>query len=294
MASASCVDRFKPGLAMFGALGLMNVVGAQAQPADLPIAPATTDEYPAGVSVAQTDLGPAYVDAQGRTLYGMDMRILLRSSPDPSRHCTGQCARDWEPLLPPAGTKVNIEYPLGFSSALYARIAGSPDDKLQGRPSRDSVKPGFVNPQKAPDWTVIEGAQGPQWVYKGWHLVFTRRGDQPRSTAFEGSDDKTWNTLKYIPPVPDITAPGNVTTKFVDGDYALTDSEGRLLYTGICKQDCQSWNPFVGGMASLPVGKWTIARNSDTAQWTYRGKPVFVSASPDAQGLPAAGTVLRP
>ena len=38
LASASCVDRFKPGLAMFGALGLMNVVGAQAQPADLPIA----------------------------------------------------------------------------------------------------------------------------------------------------------------------------------------------------------------------------------------------------------------
>ena len=57
---------------------------------------------------------PVYVDAQGRTLYGMDMRVLLRTDPDTSQHCTGACAEVWEPLLAPAGSTPNIRFPMGF------------------------------------------------------------------------------------------------------------------------------------------------------------------------------------
>ena len=72
---------------------------AEAQPADLPIAAATTDRYPPGVHVGTSGHSSVYVDGKGRVLYGMDMRTLMRFGSDPSQHCTGACAETWEPLL---------------------------------------------------------------------------------------------------------------------------------------------------------------------------------------------------
>ena len=63
----------------------------------------------------------------------------------------------------------------------------------------------FIQNQKAPDWTVIQGAQGPQWVYKGWHMVFVRKGEAPGSAAHEGDGNLSWNTMKFVPPVPKVT-----------------------------------------------------------------------------------------
>ena len=85
-----------------------------AQPADLPIPAATTSEYPPGVTVRQTASGPVYADARGHTLYGMDMRTLLRWSPDAAQYCKDACAENWEPLLAPADAKPNIVFPRGF------------------------------------------------------------------------------------------------------------------------------------------------------------------------------------
>jgi predicted lipoprotein with Yx(FWY)xxD motif len=150
----------------------------------------------------------------------------------------------------------------------------------------------YGNPQKAPDWTVIEGPQGPQWVYKGWHMVFVRKGDKPGSAAFEGAGNMTWNTLKYVPPAPKIIAPVEVSTAFVAGAYALVDKEGRLLFTGSC-DDCTGWRPFGGALASRGVGEWAVSRDADTPQWLYRGKPVFVAQGTGAD-LPAGAAVLRP
>lgn len=246
---------------------------ALAQPADLPIVAATTSEYPAGVRVAKTKAGPVYVDARGLTLYGMDMRTVLRWSPDASKYCTGECASQWEPLLAPAGAKPNIQFPQGFG--------------------RTPPPPGFVNPQAAPDWTVIQGPSGPQWVYKGWHLAYTRKGSKPGSTEFEGAENKIWNTLKFVPPVPQITAPLNVKTIFAKGAYALADKDGRVLFAGKCASDC-SWQPFTGGLASRGIGEWTVDHTAQSPQWRYRGKPVFVSTEDDPASPPKGGTALRP
>lgn len=246
---------------------------AVAQPADLPLPPAATSEYPPGVTVIKADTGSVYADARGLTLYGMDMRTLVRWAPDPAQYCMDDCIADWEPLLAPAGSKVNIVYPQGL---------------------RPAVPEGFVQPEKAPDWTVIAGPQGPQWVYKGWHMVFTRKGDARGSTRFDGAQNFTWNTLKFVPPVPRIEAPATVGTVLVGGEYALADKNGRVLFTGKCKRDCDGWVPLAGGMASQGKGQWSIGRDGDTPQWLYHGKPVYVSQEADPVAVPASAQILRP
>lgn len=254
---------------------------ALAQPVDLPIPAATTTEYPSGIAVSKTKAGSVYVDRQGRTLYGLDLRTLQRWSPNPALYCETRCD-DWEPVLAPAGSKPNIVYPLGFGS--------------RGREAQaELADQGYiVDPQKAPDWTIIEGPKGPQWVYKGWHMVYVRKGDRPGSTEHDGADEFTWNTLKFVPPVPEIVAPANVSPVFEGENYALVLEERGLLYTGKCGSDCSGWEPFAAGMASRGLGQWQVSREGDTPQWTYRGKPVFVSRSEDADQLPTSAEILRP
>lgn len=252
-----------------------SLTAAGAQPADLPIAPATTDEYPPGVAVAKTPAGGVYVDRRGLTLYGMDMRNVLRWAPDPAQYCKDECAAQWEPLLAPEGSIANIEFPSRGGRNIEAA-------------------PGMTSPQKAPDWTVIAGPQGPQWVYKGWHLVFTRRGSEPRSTGFDGAGDLTWNTLKFVPPVPKVTAPDGIVPAYAGDAYALVDPEGRLLFTGKCGKDCADWTPLPGAMASRGLGSWKVNPSGDVPQWTWKGRPVFVSRGSDPESVPKGGTILRP
>lgn len=261
----------KAGIAIAAiAAALLSSTMAGAQPADLPIPPAKTDEYPPGVAVGKAGM-PVYVARDGRTLYGMDMRTLLREGPNPAQYCQGACAEAWEPLLAPADAKPNVIYP----------VANRPN-------------PGFIQNQNAPDWTIIKGPQGPQWVYKGWHMVFVRKGEAPGSAAHEGAEDRRWNTLKFVPPVPSVTAPVNIGPAFVDGGYALVDERGRLLFTGKCARDCATWRPLAGGMASRGIGEWTVSTAGDSPQWLYRGKPVFVAAGASLGEMPPGGAVLRP
>jgi predicted lipoprotein with Yx(FWY)xxD motif len=255
---------------------LLAPMAAWAQPNDLPIPAATTDKYPPGVTVRRTPAGPVYADARGRTLYGMDMRTLLRWSPDAAQYCQAACQTVWQAQLAPSDAVVNIRFPLGFGG------------------QRTPPDPRYVPNQTAPDWTVIAGPQGPQWVYKGWHMVFVRRGDKPGSTAHDGADSSTWNTLKFVPPVPKVVAPGDVAPRFTGRGYVLTDGAGRTLFTGKCSADCTAWQPFVGGMASAPMGQWNIDTSGDRPQWRYRGKPVFVGHSGDPADLPRGGKAIAP
>lgn len=265
-----------------------------AQPADLPIPPATTAEYPPGVSVRRTASGPVYADARGRTLYGMDMRTVLRWSPDASQYCKDRCA-DWEPLLAPADAKPNIMFPRGFGSPPPPRGAPPPPAGSAPRlPGQQALPPGFVAPQSAPDWTVIAGPQGPQWVYKGWHMAYVRKGDRTGSAAHDGTETQTWNTLKFVPPVPRIVAPGGVTTRFAAGAYLLSDREGRALFTGQCSEPCSGWTPLTAPMAGRGLGEWTVNLAGDSPQWAWRGQPVYVSGEADPLSVPRNGKVLRP
>lgn len=251
---------------------------AFAQPVDLPIPAAMTTNFPPGVTLGKAGGVAVYAGPGGRTLYGMDMRTLLRDGADPSQHCREACAEAWEPLLAPADAKPNIIFPMGFGE--------------RGRPAAQSE---YVQNAKAPDWTVIAGPQGPQWVYKGWHLVFTRKGEAPGSAEHEGEDRMVWNTLKHVPPAPKLTTPVDVSLAFVDGAYALVGHEGRLLFTGNCAEDCAGWRPLAAGMASRGLGNdWTVSREADSPQWLYHRKPAFVAEGTSPADLPAGAAVLRP
>jgi predicted lipoprotein with Yx(FWY)xxD motif len=270
-----------PILAAFAAAILP--IPAIAQPADLPIAPATTTEYPAGVKVLKAKNGSVYTDKGGHTLYGMDLRTLIRWNPDPSKYCQAECAKDWEPLLAPKDAKANIMFPQGFGGN-RAR-PGTPPPSLPA---------GFTTPQTAPDWAVIDGATGLQWIYKGWNMVYVRKGSKRGSTEFDGAEHMTWNTLKFVPPVPQLVAPSTVSPKFVDSAYALADKDGRLLFSGTCAKDCAGWAPLTAAMASRGIGEWAVGNAGDSPQWLYRGKPVYFSAGDDPLLVPAGASVLRP
>jgi predicted lipoprotein with Yx(FWY)xxD motif len=144
-------------------------------------------------------------------------------------------------------------------------------------------------------WKVVEGAQGPQWSYKG-NPVFTYIQDKaPGSTAGDGYED-LWKALVYVPPAPSVVAPASVTVVFVEGAYIMADRQGRALFTtkagGVCGAACAQ--PLVAGMANQPIGDWTLSRDGDRPQWTYRGKPVYVSPDEERTRVPAVGIGLRP
>ncbi|TCU58173.1 hypothetical protein EDF58_104410 [Novosphingobium sp. PhB57] len=267
-------------LAALAGLGAASLP-ASAQPADLPIAAADGSPFPPGVRVRKLGNASVYTDAKGKVLYGLDMRTLLRWAPDPARFCNADCAQSWTALAAPAGSTANIRYPAGFEKTA--------DDR-------------FMDPRKAPDWTVIDGAQGKQWVYKGWHLVFTRAGAKARPADRDGADgndadadanERRWNTLKYVPPPPKPAAPGVVTTAFVDGAYAFADREGRVLFTGKCERDC-AWRPLPAPMASSGLGEWKVSLTGDEPEWTFKGKRVFVGTAGDSSTVPSGGQILRP
>lgn len=262
-------------LAVFAAMIASAPATVLAQPVDLPIPAATTDRFPPGVKVVKTAAGPVYADSKGRALYGMDMRTVLRWSPDAAQYCQQACSETWEPLLAPRDAKANVIFPRGYGD-------------------RGRAPEGFIPNQKAPDWTVIQGPQGLQWVYKGWHMVYTRKGDKPGSTDLDGSENFTWNTLKYVPPVPEVKAPAGVAPVFARGGYVLANREGRALFTGTCTADCASWKPLPAGLAARATGDWTIRTDGDRAQWAWKGKPVYVSQEADPTMPPTHGKELRP
>lgn len=246
---------------------------AQAQPADLPIAPADGSPLPPGVRIVTADGSRVYADRRGHVLYGMDMRTVLRWAPDAAQYCDQDCEAEWTPLLAPPGTVPNIRFPQQLRE--------------------DASNEGMIDPRKAPDWTIIAGPRGPQWVYKGWHMVFTRRAGDARSAQFDGAGEMTWNTLKYAPATPKIVAPATVTTALVGGAYVLADKQGHVLFTGTCADPC-GWFPLAAPMAGSGIGKWKVSTTGDQPQWMLKGKPVFVSMEDDPKTAPPGTTLLRP
>jgi len=284
----------------------LAVTGVFAQPADLPIPAAVSDQFPAGITVSKTKSGPLYVDSKGRTLYGMDLRAIVSRTANGPKFCSEACLEEWEPLLAPPGSKPDIVAQQGFGGGGggggggqgqaqgAAQGQGGAQAQAQaqaGGQNRTGSTAGNQGPP--PDWGIIEGPMGPQYVYKRSHMVFVRKGEKPGQATMDGHDKFVWNTLKYVPPAPRLVAPTTVASTLKDGAYVLTDKEGRALFTGTCTKDCR-WVPLQAGAVSRGLGEWTVDRSRDAPQWVYRGKPVFVSQEDEPLQAPAAGTILRP
>jgi predicted lipoprotein with Yx(FWY)xxD motif len=219
--------------------------------------PDSSKDYPQTVSVANSDPGPIYVDTRGATLYTLDSAAArFRGGRPANKYCIGHCAEMWTPL------------------------AANAEDKPVGA------------------WTIVDGVQGGQWAYKG-ELVFTFNGDkQPGAVGGNGLNNHLWSIIPITPPAPRFTAPADVSAALEGGDFVLTDDKGRALYTRDDRScdvsSCAELIPFAAGMASRPVGDWTINRATDRAQWLYRGKLVYVGAAGEAWQMPSGGTLVRP
>ena len=127
-------------------------------------------------------------------------------------------------------------------------------------------------------WKPQSGPRGWQWTYRG-SPVFTSTLDQRKGdTAGDGFEDIV-HPIDYIPPAPVITAPAAVSTVYLKGQWFLADASERLLLTG-CAAPCPAAQPLITGMAARAVGGWQPMTVGDHLQWAWRGKPVFVAATP--------------
>jgi predicted lipoprotein with Yx(FWY)xxD motif len=266
-----------------------------------PIPAAASAQLPPGISVRRTPIGEVYVDAQGRVLYGMDMNTLRLDTRTPNKHCQDECLDLWEPAVAPPGTP---ESPPGLPAFRFG--AGGAGGAAAGAGGRQGG--GFIQGQggarrggpaqpAGPDWTVSEGSNGPQLIYKRTHLVFTRKAGDPKSTEWDGEEDLRWNVLRFVPPEPEIAAPDGVSPLFIDGEYALVDKNLKVLFTAdkapACLKSCAQ--PFTAGFLVQAMAEWTVARDGDIPQWLYRGKPVYVSmGAPRRADIPDGAALLHP
>jgi len=215
----------------------------------------TADEgHPADISSGKTDSGLAYTDSRGMTLYAMNMR--------------------YAGFLAQGGNA--LKYCSDDCAKSWLPVKAAADAKSVG------------------SWKVVDGVAGPQWSYKG-DPVFNYVGDNAPGTTAGKERDDLFRLLNYIPPIPKFTAPAPVKTVFVDEAYILEDGQGHALFTSgkPCGAGCRNWTPFEAGMAGRSVGDWTISREGDHPQWTYRGLLVYVSQE-EPPTVPAKGTVLVP
>lgn len=294
------------GLAVAAAGLIAGQAVAQSRYATIPTANST--QLPQGISVKKTPAGDVYVDSQGRVLYGMDTSQLRLRTRTPFKHCREVCAQEWEPVAPPPGTAATpAPAPTGRGAPGSLGFIGGAGAQAATAAAQAQVNTGgglgrgAAAPASGPDWTVIEGLNGPQLLYKRTHLVFVHKVE-PTSTKWDASPDwlrdepvgPLFNALRYVPPVPKLaSAPKGVTPLFLDGAYVLVDKEQRVLYS--CVANCAKQEPLLAGLMAEGGGDWTVSRDSDAPQWLYKGKPVYVSqGAPKTAAIPAGAALLRP
>jgi predicted lipoprotein with Yx(FWY)xxD motif len=214
----------------------------------------TADEgHPGDISSGKTGAGLAYTDSRGMTLYAMNLRYAV--------------------FLVLGGNA--LKYCTDECAKSWVAVKAAADAKPVGA------------------WKVVDGVGGPQWSYKG-DPVFTYVGDSAPGLATGAERDNLFRLLNYIPPQPKITAPAPVKAVFVNEAYILEDGSGHPLFTSgeSCGTDCGSWTPFEAGMAARNIGDWTISRERDRPQWTYRGLLVYVSEEEQPTLASAKATIL--
>lgn len=128
-------------------------------------------------------------------------------------------------------------------------------------------------------WAPGEGAQGRQWAYRG-SPVFTAVDDRkPGDSTGDGWQDVV-HPIAWVPATPAFTAPAPVVARYVKGHFYLADPAGHLLVTCVKSEAaaCRGASPLAAGAAARGFAGWSPLATADGRQWTFRGKPVFVSA----------------
>jgi predicted lipoprotein with Yx(FWY)xxD motif len=132
-------------------------------------------------------------------------------------------------------------------------------------------------------WKPVQSKRGWLWTYRS-SPVFTYRDDKkPGDTGGNGWDGLV-HPIEWIPPEPKALAPAPAKPLYISGRWLLSDGKERALYTANCSAPCLA-EPFRAGIATRGMGDWTVIEGSDGPQWSWRKRPVFISAT--AKSLPA-------
>jgi predicted lipoprotein with Yx(FWY)xxD motif len=241
--------------AMVVALALLLPSPSLAQASDPSKEDSAIDEsiHPGDVLVRTAKAGQYYADAQGRTLYALDMRIARARSGEALNYCIGPCAKIWAPFAAPADAR-----PVGRWKALVG--AQGPQWSYRNNLVFTYVadrKPGDVAGNNYDDL---------------WHLIAYI---PPAPTLVAPANV-----------VPVFADQNYVLTDA--GTHALFTPR-----TPDCGAACAGWAPLAAGVAARDVGEWTVLRTGDTPQWAWRGKPVFEGQGDMPMIVPAGGVPLK-
>lgn len=158
----------------------------------------------------------------------------------------------------------------------------------------------FLAPRNAVasgDWSLIDRAEGRQWVYQGqplysyaghdWHQQesettgYAKRGFTDKADpGGEGFSPKPgWRQAVYDP-TQYVRTPADIrleSSEAATGYAFVVAPTGMALYllASDPKHD-QNWTPFYASSLALPVADFSIVRRTDgTRQWAYRGEPLY-------------------
>lgn len=205
----------------------------------------TTFQVPAPFVILSIVKGPfRFADGAGLTAYVTDRDV------EPGKaSCDGECAKDWPPLVAPAGAA-----PFGAWSIVH-RADGAQQWAYRGKPLYTS--------RRDPGFGTLKGDR----VDGVWHVAVPGwEQDLPTPAGIA------------LHEVAEAQAQVLVDDRGM-ALYVYRGAEGRDRATctpGPCTHD---FVPFEAPQAALPVGDFaTIARADGLQQWTYKGKPLYTFA----------------
>ncbi|MET0363932.1 MAG: hypothetical protein ABW169_04700 [Sphingobium sp.] len=192
--------RRKAFAALALALALIPVSGHAQEGEDAAASAGNSDDNrPASVHVGSSSLGAIHVDAQGRTLYAMDMRTLRSRYGAGADYCKGPCATTWTAVPAAQGAISTGRWTVvkGATGPQWAwngnpvftfakdtgagSIAGNGYDDMWAviaytPPPPKLVAPATIRPVYAADGYVLANAEG--------RLLFTQVGGTADSTQW--------------------------------------------------------------------------------------------------------------
>jgi predicted lipoprotein with Yx(FWY)xxD motif len=226
------------------------------------------EPLPAGIDIRMTLAGPAFVDAQGMTLYqrsgfaGTEEASLCPDRPAtvrplanvgynqveefpmrvPDAHARRSCAEKYPPFLAPEGAKALGRW------TLHQRQNGSLQWAYRGRPLHRSIK------DSRPD--DIHGWMPPDKIlqsFSGWGIAAAPLG-----------------------------APPNIETRLTSLGLVLANEEGKPLYYATGDKVAQSgnWKPVLApatATAAQLSADWSVVKHrGGLHQWAWQGKPLYI------------------
>lgn len=225
------------------------------------------EPMPPGIGIRLTIVGPAFVDAQGMTLYQRNNKILKSKYP---------CSDRPETVRPLGGYNSVVEFPMRLPDAASWRSCA---EKYPPLLAQTGAKP-------VGHWTLHRRETGAlQWAYRGELLYRSIKDQAPGDIHGWMPHDKfnQWNGWG-IAAAP-LGAPAGIETRLTSLGLVLANNEGKPLYYAASsgkRIPSGDWKPVLVPEAiridNLPPS-WSVSDyKAGPRQWAWQGRPLYTYA----------------